>query len=136
MDRLAGLSLSPQAFDMLLLRVLPQPAVESPYPHIARNDRFILVHPLKHESFEQVAKDEGEFFFWIHLCCLAQPFITNRCLSQLIEEELICLIEICLKSLIEIINELGECYRLLSHYTNTDFLGAIEGLGIAIGKTG
>ena len=112
-----------------MVRILSEPgrnlALELWIAHIARNEGLILVHTLQHERFEQIAEDERELVLRIHFCRLLQSLISNGRLRKLIKEQLIRLIEIRPKALIEIINELRECNRSLSHQSSTDFLWTV-----------
>ena len=119
-----------------MVRILSEPgrylALKLWIAHIARNEGLILIHTLEHECFEQIAEDERELVFRIHLRCLLESLVSYSCFGQLIEEQLVSLIEIRPKSFIEVINELGERNRLLSHYSGADFFGAIKSSAITI----
>ena len=75
--------------------------------HEAVNYHFLLyLYPTAERSapdeelLQKIPEHQLELAFRVHSGCLAQPIVAHRRLDDLIEEELVCLIEVGAKTLV------------------------------------
>jgi hypothetical protein len=69
--------------------------------HEPHEDLFVLVHALDEKALKQIPKDQLELILGVHGSSLKQPIVGDCSLDDLVEEELVRLIEIRPKVLVE-----------------------------------
>ncbi len=83
--------------------------------HEANEYLLILVHALHKQPLQEIAKYELEFVFRVCSRCLAKSIVGDSYFYKLVEEELVSLIEIGAKSLVDNVDEPRKRYILSSH---------------------
>ena len=68
----------------------------------------------------------------IDTSCLAQAIIGHGRFDDFVEEELVCLVEVCPEALVDNIDELRQWHGLWSHEATPNFGGSIEAPGVTV----
>lgn len=127
-----------QAIGLLQPLWVPQPTrndfLEGLVVHETGENFFVLVHSFHEQCFQQILEHELKLVTRIDSRRLLQGHIRDCRFDNLIEEQLVGLIEISAKTVVDDIDEPRQWNRFLMQHAGSDFRGTIEPVGLAIAQ--
>lgn len=104
-------------------------SLESFVIHEPSENFFVLIHPFHEKGFQQIFEQQLEFFTRIRNSYLPQVSVCHGGLDDLVEEQLVSIVEISAKPVIDDIDQPGKRHFLLTSNLRANGGWPVELLG-------